>query len=165
LKVDKEILVDTESCSVTAICLRIPQHCYVLMRGQDVPLPLDVFYHHIVKRKCTHGDDSYKCIFGVIKLQYCHFTHSNLLKYKIQPYSFLLLSGCPCRIWKKLLSVCYSYVEPCHHGTARPQVADEGAGLQIRRVAANILSKQSQTAGNGWASDVGFGRGTNNSSP
>jgi hypothetical protein len=30
---------------------------------------------------------------------------------------------------------------PCHHGTARPQVADGGDGLQIRRVAANILKK------------------------
>jgi hypothetical protein len=31
---------------------------------------------------------------------------------------------------------------PCHHGMARPQVADGGDGLQIRRVAANIFNKQ-----------------------
>jgi hypothetical protein len=31
-------------------------------------------------------------------------------------------------------------------GSARPQVADRGDGLQIWRVAANILNKQSQTA-------------------
>jgi hypothetical protein len=32
---------------------------------------------------------------------------------------------------------------PCQHGMARPQVADGGDGLQIWRVAANILNKQS----------------------
>ena len=35
----------------------------------------------------------------------------------------------------------------------------------IRRVAANILNKQSRTAGKGWPSSLGFGRGANNSSP
>jgi hypothetical protein len=30
----------------------------------------------------------------------------------------------------------------CHHGMARPRVADRGDGLQIWRVAANILNKQ-----------------------
>jgi hypothetical protein len=30
---------------------------------------------------------------------------------------------------------------PCHHGMARPQVADGGDGLQIWEVAANILKK------------------------
>jgi hypothetical protein len=38
---------------------------------------------------------------------------------------------------------------PCHHGMARPQVADGGGGLQIWRVAANILNKQSRIADNG----------------
>jgi hypothetical protein len=28
---------------------------------------------------------------------------------------------------------------PCHHSKARPQVADGGGGLQLCRVAANIL--------------------------
>jgi hypothetical protein len=32
---------------------------------------------------------------------------------------------------------------PCHHGMVHPQVADGGDGLQIWRVAANILNKQS----------------------
>jgi hypothetical protein len=36
---------------------------------------------------------------------------------------------------------------PCHHGMARPQVADRGDGLQIWRVVANALYKQSRTAG------------------
>jgi hypothetical protein len=35
---------------------------------------------------------------------------------------------------------------PCHHSMAHRQVADGGDGLQIWRVAANILSKQSWTA-------------------
>jgi hypothetical protein len=38
---------------------------------------------------------------------------------------------------------------------ARPQVADGGDGLQIWRVAANILNKQSQTADKGWSSSLG----------
>jgi hypothetical protein len=40
---------------------------------------------------------------------------------------------------------------PCHHGMARPQVADGGDGLQIWRVAANILNKQSRTADKWWS--------------
>jgi hypothetical protein len=48
---------------------------------------------------------------------------------------------------------------PCHHGMARPQVAEGGDGLQIWRVAENILNKQSQTADKGWASSLGVGRG------
>jgi hypothetical protein len=44
---------------------------------------------------------------------------------------------------------------PCHHGRARPQVADEGFGLQIWRVAAYILNKQSRTADKGWSSSLG----------
>jgi hypothetical protein len=39
---------------------------------------------------------------------------------------------------------------PCHHGMARPQVADEGDAHQVWRVAANILKKQSHTADKGW---------------
>jgi hypothetical protein len=54
---------------------------------------------------------------------------------------------------------------PCHHGVARPQVADGGDGLQIWRVAANILNKQSRTAYRGWSSSLGVGRGANNPPP
>jgi len=35
----------------------------------------------------------------------------------------------------------------------------------IRRVAANILNKQSRTADTGWSSSLGVGRGANNSYP
>ena len=35
----------------------------------------------------------------------------------------------------------------------------------IRRVAANILNKQSTTADEGWSSSLGVGRGANNASP
>jgi hypothetical protein len=54
---------------------------------------------------------------------------------------------------------------PCHHGMARPQVADGGDRdrLQVWRVAANILNKQSRTADKRWSS--GFECWTNNSSP
>jgi hypothetical protein len=45
----------------------------------------------------------------------------------------------------------------CHHGMARPQVVDGGDGLQIWRVAANILNKQSLTADKVWSSSLGLG--------
>jgi hypothetical protein len=49
---------------------------------------------------------------------------------------------------------------------ARPQVADEGDGLQIWRVAANILNKKSHAAELGWFSSIlGVERGACNSSP
>jgi hypothetical protein len=45
---------------------------------------------------------------------------------------------------------------PCHHSMARPQVADGGNGLQVWRVAANILIKLSRTANKGWPSSFGL---------
>jgi hypothetical protein len=54
---------------------------------------------------------------------------------------------------------------PCHHGMARPQVADGADSLQFWRVVANMLNKQSRTADKGWSSSLGVGRGANNSSP
>jgi hypothetical protein len=51
---------------------------------------------------------------------------------------------------------------PCHHGMARPQVADGGDGRQIWRVAANILNKQSRTADREWSSSLWVRRGANN---
>jgi hypothetical protein len=54
---------------------------------------------------------------------------------------------------------------PRHHGMARPQVADGGDDLQIWRVAANILNKQSRTADKGWSSSLGVGHKPKNSSP
>jgi hypothetical protein len=46
---------------------------------------------------------------------------------------------------------------PCHHGMARPQVADGGDGLQIWRVAANILNKQPTRGGPpAWGLGVGL---------
>jgi hypothetical protein len=46
---------------------------------------------------------------------------------------------------------------------AHLQVAD-GEGLQIWRVDANILNKQSQTADKGWFSSLEVGSGANNPS-
>jgi hypothetical protein len=57
------------------------------------------------------------------------------------------------------------YVGPCHHGMARPQVAGGGDGLQIWRVAGNILNKQSRTADKGRYYSLGIVPGTKNSSP
>jgi hypothetical protein len=54
---------------------------------------------------------------------------------------------------------------PCHHGMAHPRVADRGDGLQIWRVVANILNKQSRTGDRGWPSSLGVGRGANNIPP
>jgi hypothetical protein len=53
----------------------------------------------------------------------------------------------------------------CHHGMAHPQVVDRGDGLQIWRVAVNILNKQLWTADNGLSSSLGVGHGAINSSP
>jgi hypothetical protein len=49
--------------------------------------------------------------------------------------------------------------------TTRPRVADRGEGLQIWRVAANILNKHSRTADRGWPSSLEVGRGANYPSP
>ncbi|KAJ4432011.1 hypothetical protein ANN_20625 [Periplaneta americana] len=56
-------------------------------------------------------------------------------------------------------------VGPYHHGMARPQVTDRGDGLQIWRVAVNILNRQSETADEGWSSSLGVGRRANNPLP
>jgi hypothetical protein len=47
---------------------------------------------------------------------------------------------------------------PCHHGMARPQTADRD-GLQIWRVAANILNKQLWTADRKQSSSLQVGQG------
>jgi hypothetical protein len=52
---------------------------------------------------------------------------------------------------------------PCHHGMARPQFVDGRDGLQVWRVTAHILSKQSWTADKRWSSSLEVGRGANNS--
>jgi hypothetical protein len=54
---------------------------------------------------------------------------------------------------------------PCHHGMARPLVADGGDGLQVCRVTETVLNKQSRRADKGWSSSLGVGRRANNCSP
>jgi hypothetical protein len=54
---------------------------------------------------------------------------------------------------------------PYHHGMACRQVAGRGNGLQIWTEAANILNKQSRTAGRGWLFSLGVGQGANNPPP
>jgi hypothetical protein len=46
-----------------------------------------------------------------------------------------------------------------------PQVVDGRDGLQIWRVAANILNKQSRTPNRGWSSSLGVGQGASNPPP
>jgi len=54
----------------------------------------------------------------------------------------------------------YIYTKPCYAGSLSPrQGADGGDGLQIWRISANILNKQSQTADNGWSSSLGVSEG------
>ena len=48
------------------------------------------------------------------------------------------------------------------HDMACTQVAAGGDGLQVRRVAANILDKQWQTAEKEWSSSMDVGQGANN---
>jgi hypothetical protein len=44
----------------------------------------------------------------------------------------------------------------CHLDVARRQVADREDGLQMWRVAANILNNQLRTADSGWSSELGL---------
>jgi hypothetical protein len=48
---------------------------------------------------------------------------------------------------------------PYYHGMAHPRVADEGDGLQIWRVVANVLNRQSRRADKEWSSSLGGGEG------
>jgi hypothetical protein len=52
----------------------------------------------------------------------------------------------------------------CHHCMARPQIADGEDALQLCRVVANILNKQSRTADKGYLYSLGVRREANNSS-
>jgi hypothetical protein len=76
----------------------------------------------------------------------------------------LLYFFCSCFLPSKGTALLHVRWVPCHHGMVRPQGSDWD-GLQIWRIAANILNKQSQTVDKGWSSSFGVGRGANNSSP
>ena len=56
-------------------------------------------------------------------------------------------------------------VYSCKYGLARPQVGDGGEGLQVWRLAANILNNQSRTADKRRSFRLEFGRGANNFLP
>jgi hypothetical protein len=53
----------------------------------------------------------------------------------------------------------------CHYSMARHRIAHEGDGLQMWRVAANVLNKLSRTIDNGYSYTLRVGQGANNSSP
>jgi hypothetical protein len=52
---------------------------------------------------------------------------------------------------------------PSHHGMVSPQAAHGGESLQIWKVVAKILHKQSPTADEGRSSSLGIMQGANNS--
>jgi hypothetical protein len=54
-----------------------------------------------------------------------------------------------------------SVVSRCQHGMASPQDAVQD-GIQWRKLASSVLTKQSETAEKRWCSSVGAGRGANN---
>jgi hypothetical protein len=58
----------------------------------------------------------------------------------------------------------YKWV-PDRHDMARSYVSDGGDGLQIWRVAAIVLNKQSRTADKGWSTNLDEGSEFNNSLP
>jgi len=51
------------------------------------------------------------------------------------------------------------FVGSCHHGMARPRIGDGGDGLQILKVAVNILDKQPQQPIRGGPPAWGLGEG------
>lgn len=51
----------------------------------------------------------------------------------------------------------------CHHGMVRPQVADGGDSMQVRRIAENTTHKQLRRADQGWSSSLSLRLGTNRS--
>jgi len=68
-----------------------------------------------------------------------------------------------CSNEKREYRICY--VGPCHHGMVCLRFADGGDGLQMWRVAVNMLNKQSQTADKRRLSGLGIWWGSNSPSP
>jgi len=64
----------------------------------------------------------------------------------------------------RCVDICKSVLMgPCHHGMARPQVADRGTASD-KDLFKDKLNKQSRIADEGWSSSLGVGRGANNPS-
>jgi hypothetical protein len=60
-----------------------------------------------------------------------------------------------CLLFQYITVLCY--VGPSHHCMARPRVAVGGDGVQVWRVAVNILNNQSWTADKGSSSSLRVG--------
>jgi hypothetical protein len=79
---------------------------------------------------------SISCLFRNPKVYYC--------PHKSSPTATVKLENNSC------LYVFHVKLVPCHYVMARSRVADRGDGLQIWRIAANILNKQLRTADRVW---------------
>jgi hypothetical protein len=121
-------------------------HLYILLRSDAT----QSVHWGIVKTSTKVEEQPKKCFF-VITISILDKSISSRLLYRLR-----YIRGFCCHVrWV-----------PCHHGMARPQVADGGDALQFLRVAENtILNKQSRGVDKGWSSSLGVGRGANNSSP
>jgi hypothetical protein len=78
-------------------------------------------------------------------------------------HALIVYSGIPNLYSLQFNALHFKWI-PCHHGMVHPQVMDGGDGLQIWRVAANMLNKQSWAANKGWFSRLG-GLGVEITSP
>jgi hypothetical protein len=88
----------------------------------------------------------------------------------LRPVTFTSCRSCHVVLTDDRVNISYSTLgsrssSKCLRIQSLPQVADGRDGVQIWRVAANILNKQSRTADRGWSSSLGVGRGANNPPP
>jgi hypothetical protein len=103
----------------------------------------------------------------LLSLRIHHASHFNEMYTALYAISLLPWSYYPTKVfeWLQTFHLIKQMVRwvPCHHGMARPQVADWEDTLQVSREAANILNKQLRTVEKGWSPSLGIGRGANNS--
>jgi hypothetical protein len=96
-----------------------------------------------------------------LKIPFSHFGTLQMSNYK---YDLLITQLFICIIFMYIYKCihCQRHVKwvPCHH-----EMAHQADGLQISRVAVNILNKQLQTANRGWPSSLGVGWGAKNPQP
>ena len=71
-----------------------------------------------------------------------------IVQFSLFSYYFLLLR--PKHLQHPVLKHPHNLqMDPCHHGMTSPRAVDEGDGLVVWRVAANVFNKQSRTGDKG----------------